>query len=625
MKRNIIFGLMAATIVMGCTDMLTQMPSDKISTENMWTSPSLAEKGMAGIYKHFYITDFSDNKGNIQINKQTTGYNRIGIEAVGFTTDYNAGFYKPASLSESTKKASDKQLTFEWKFGYSLIHAANDAIANLQKAGLDSKTFDKYMCEARFIRAWAYHRLNTLFLGVPLYESPVNNDDCTKGQAEPEEIWNFVLSDLKFCIENTNLPACNTSLKADFGRPSKAAAYALRGMVYMWKAALVERNLIQDEMTPLDLYTLADSDFEQVTLCGHGFWEGRYIDFFKPANETHKEMIWAIQFDASAGFCDNFQLAVGAWDTYSGWAQIKPSADFVDSYQNADGTKFAWSQVSGLENWDNMTVAQREVFFLRDGLMSEDWSSERKAAIERVGSDVFNRYYLNEGNQDRIHKAYENRDPRLLQTILPPYDPQDCYVDGINGNKNVIGKQIRHPFRRSDVDGGDIRFNETALPGLYMYRKYVHFLKDEIEGRYWGHTDWPLIRYTDVALQRAEALAHIGSLADAAAIVDQVRSRSNMPSVGVPGKEDLLEAIRYERRVELCVEAVNYFDEIRWGTYKQTKFQGKTEYGGQSWWGCPMTQNMGIWYYDECMWPWSAPLAEIQRNHNLSRREGWSY
>ena len=90
-------------------------------------------------------------------------------------------------------------------------------------------------------------------------------------------------------------------------------------------------------------------------------------------------------------------------------------------------------------------------------------------------------------------------------------------------------------------------------------------------------------------------------------------------------EQDLLEAIRYERRVELCVEAVNYFDEIRWGTYKQTKFQGKTEYGGQSWWGCPMTQNMGIWYYDECMWPWSAPLAEIQRNHNLTRRPGWSY
>ena len=34
------------------------------------------------------------------------------------------------------------------------------------------------------------------------------------------------------------------------------------------------------------------------------------------------------------------------------------------------------------------------------------------------------------------------------------------------------------------------------------------------------------------------------------------------------------ERIRYERRVELCLESINYFDEIRWGTYKETKFQG---------------------------------------------------
>ena len=143
----------------------------------------------------------------------------------------------------------------------------------------------------------------------------------------------------------------------------------------MWKAALVERGLIQDEKEPLDLYALAASDFEQVSLCGHGLWEGRYIDFFKPANETHKEMIWAIQFDPSAGFCDNFQLAVGAWDTYSGWAHIKPSADFVDSYQNADGTKFAWSQVPGLEK------VRKSV---ESGILHEGFSDPRGEVVRDV-------------------------------------------------------------------------------------------------------------------------------------------------------------------------------------------------------------------------------------------------
>ncbi len=34
------------------------------------------------------------------------------------------------------------------------------------------------------------------------------------------------------------------------------------------------------------------------------------------------------------------------------------------------------------------------------------------------------------------------------------------------------------------------------------------------------------------------------------------------------------EAVRYERRVEFPVEAVNFFDEVRWGTYKETKSPG---------------------------------------------------
>ena len=49
-------------------------------------------------------------------------------------------------------------------------------------------------------------------------------------------------------------------------------------------------------------------------------------------------------------------------------------------------------------------------------------------------------------------------------------------------------------------------------------------------------------------------------------------------SVPMPGmKYDLdamREAVRYERRVEFPVEAVNFFDEVRWGTYKETKSPG---------------------------------------------------
>ncbi len=144
-----------------------------------------------------------------------------------------------------------------------------------------------------------------------------------------------------------------------------------------------------------------------------------------------------------------------------------------------------------------------------------------------------------------------------------------------------------------------------------------------MDDREYGGTDWPIIRFTQIQLQRAEALAHLGKLPEAKALVDEIRSRAGMPPVTATTVKDMLEAIRYESRVELCQEGVNYFEEIRWGTYQQSKFQGKYVHCGMNLWS-----KRGYeydWYYVEEMWPWSAPLAEIQRNQNLKKRQGWVY
>ena len=98
-----------------------------------------------------------------------------------------------------------------------------------------------------------------------------------------------------------------------------------------------------------------------------------------------------------------------------------------------------------------------------------------------------------------------------------------------------------------------------------------------------------MIRYTDVLLQYAEALAQTDQMGEAIRLVNKVRTRAHMPaltegwkrSVRSERKEDMLERIRYERRVEFCLEGINFFDEVRWGTYKETKFQGKDINGGK--------------------------------------------
>ena len=601
--KNIALGAIVLTASAACSDMLNTSPSNQISSGNMWTTPELARKGMNGIYETFY--NRLQSKGTQLRHENADGLNKYGIEALGFCTDYYSNNYPVQLLYSEAKRANDFQISFEWKFCYTIVHAANDAITNLGKAGLDTQTYERYLCEAHFLRAWAYSRLNKFFQGVPLYLEPVTNDNCTKTQSTADEIWKTVIDDCTYCVDNEYFQ--DNTITSDLGRPSKGAAYALRGMAYMW----------------MKEYSSAVSDFEAVERCGYSMWQGKYIDFFTAENEHSPEMIFAIQYDEESGYSDNIEQALGARDTYGGWTEVKPAADFVDYYENADGSKFDWSKVPGLEDWNSLTAKQRAVFFCRDGLNSnKSLSSQKTQAIKVCGEDIFNRYYIDNGNEARVKAAYDNRDPRLKQTIVTPYEPVDCYTPNYNGDENMIGKALRWPLYKQGTSGGDFWLDKRTS-GYYCYKKYVRFLKGEIIDRSRCYTDFPLIRYTDVLLQRAEALIELNRLDEAKTLIDLVRGRAGMPEITLGSQDQMRDAVRYERRVEFPVEAVNYFDEVRWGTYKLSKFQGKDVHGGQSWWGDDTVEY--AWYWNDCIWPWPAPQGEVQRNPDLKTREGWVY
>ena len=643
MKRifNIIITGVALLSTVSCADMLNTAPADQIASGNMWTSPELAAKGMNGLYETFF--NRKQNKGTQVRSENLDGLNKYGIEGLGFCTDYYANNYPIYLLYNETKRANDWQINHEWQFVYTIIHAANDAIANLGKAGLDEATYQRYICEAKFLRAWAYYRANMFWQGVPIYLEPVSNAQCTRVQSSAEDVWNVVITDLNDCINNQYMP--DNTLTENYGRPSKGAAYALRGMAYMWMArgsqgymarwsdiddpGIIDPSVGVEPLHP-EYFDNAIADFSKVSECGYDLWDDgtseSYINFFTAANEKDNEMIFSIQYDEAAGFADNIQQAVGSRDTYGGWSEVKPSADFVDYYQNIDGTPFSWSEWAeeqGIEGWDGLTEKQRAVFFCRDGLNSNSsLASQKTQAIGVCGQDIFDRYYLDEGNEDRIRTAYDNRDPRLKQTIVTPYEPVDCYTPNYANDENMIGKELRWPLYQQGTNYGDFWLDKRTS-AYYNYRKYVRFLKGELIDRQRCYTDFPLIRYTDVQLQWAEALIERDQFQEAANKINDVRRRAGMPDIQVGSKEQMREAVRYERRVEFPVEAVNFFDENRWGTYRQTKFQNQDIHGGQNWWGDNTVEY--AWYWQDNLWPWSIPMAEHQRNPEMRTSPGWIY
>ncbi|MCC2546995.1 RagB/SusD family nutrient uptake outer membrane protein [Hymenobacter sp. BT175] len=120
----------------------------------------------------------------------------------------------------------------------------------------------------------------------------------------------------------------------------------------------------------------------------------------------------------------------------------------------------------------------------------------------------------------------------------------------------------------------------------------------------------PIVRYSEVLLNRAEGLAQTDAGVSAAAIVllNQVRRRSlpNVPAyadytaASFANKQALIDAILFERRLELAFEGHRYYDLMR---YKRNS--SRVNYGS-----------------DKAIFP--IPQIDTQQNPNLTQNPGYN-
>ena len=76
--------------------------------------------------------------------------------------------------------------------------------------------------------------------------------------------------------------------------------------------------------------------------------------------------------------------------------------------------------------------------------------------------------------------------------------------------------------------------------------------------------DFPVLRYADVLLMKAEALNELGRTSEAEIPLNEVRNRTGLPNVsGGLAKEAFRKKVLHERRMELAFEGQRWFDLIR--------------------------------------------------------------
>lgn len=615
-----------------CTDILDTAPTNKLSSGTMWTTEESVDQGVIGVY---YSLQRPVPGSGIIGASNNIGY--YAYEAFGMT---GQGEYEIRNLFASSVKPDNSVFSFTWKWLYDGVHRANAAINGIQSAPIMEEKKARLVAECKVLRAFFYDRLNILFgnngLGVPLYTEPVDPADCNKPQSPEADVWAQVVQDLTDAINEPTLP--NNQINGE-GRVSKGAAYALRGKAY----------LITKE------YDKAVADFAKVGECGYGLYSD-YKQLFKEDQERCKEMILSVQYiEDPTGygtglqkFCAAFQQ--GAADSRGCWTDLQVTPALVNLYEvivDANTVKpFSWSDY--IPEWDEVSALgtpNRKVFFMRDSLVN---GSGIKTGATRVSANVkteLNKLHVNvrplyipEGNEARLKAAYANRDPRLAYNVVTPY----ADFEGVNSNSTAAAMYTY----RWPVAGKYYADQATAEPKLnpglvgyytsghcnaqaefkYIRRKFVgeglEFLRREQ-----NPIDEPIIRYADVLLMWAEALVEKPSpdLAGAKAKVKEVRDRAGVPTMDASFSDQVTARnyIRDERRRELVGEGVNFFDEMRWRTLKETKFSEKV--AQHAWGGTESTGNTTYDWIGDQWYTWPVPKAETELNTNLTRTPGWAY
>ena len=146
--------------------------------------------------------------------------------------------------------------------------------------------------------------------------------------------------------------------------------------------------------------------------------------------------------------------------------------------------------------------------------------------------------------------------PNPLSMLLKPMTPRRKLTVAAN-NEDYFGMVYKNSFSST----------------RYSPRKYLQ-ADSTVTQKADGDINYTAIRFAEVLLWEAEALAELGRVPEGGIPLETVRARARLhainpatalPRITTTDKTAMIDAIRHERQVELGFEMHRYFDLVRWG------------------------------------------------------------
>jgi starch-binding outer membrane protein, SusD/RagB family len=518
MKKFGYLFITAALLLSGCEDLLEVEPKTQKTSENFPQTADDAKQMMAGIY-----TTMNNEQRNCDMSHlfvcEIASDDKLGG---GGVNDIKAQGYE-AFLS------SDPEMLYHtWEVSYEGIHRANFAVENIDLIGdnvVKPELKDQYRGEAKFLRAFFYFRLTTLFGEVPLKTSTIPLTKIENTAADL--IYAQIASDLKDAIDLLpNVPYTST----ETGRVTRWAAQALMARVWLFYTGFYQKTSL-----PLNGGgSVAKSDVTG--------WLGDCIQNSKHNLANNFLELWPYTNSLTVNdyeYTKKYMADTGKSLTYaSDNAARNPETVFALQFSNfAD-----WDIRRGYGNMYQLFFALRGLQNLENTYpFAGGWgqgNSIPKALIDQWQAD--------EPNDIRLWASVID-----IEAELPKYSKGqwDFVLESRYWGKKYNGVTARSP------EDGKLK-NDY---GVIMYKN-----KDNNQ---LSHTDdLVFIRFADVLLMMSE-------LTEDAQYMNLVRNR-----VGLDPVTYSLVNLQKERRYELAFEGLRWNDMRRWGS-AYTKAALETQIG----------------------------------------------
>ncbi len=447
-----------------------------------------------------------------------------------------------------------------WTTGYGLIRRLNEALKAIDdyKANFTAQESARLRAEVLFFRSLVQFNMMKVHasqkddLGIILYKdiSEQTIEKKNTARSSLSQCWDAIYEDLDYAC--SKLPEPSSAL----GRVHKYAAYALQARAMLYAAR----------------YDKALQAVEAIESSGLYGYIASYDDIFKDLSNS--EVIWGVayssatvthSFDQKYSMPGDYCLSGSKGSGYAG-----PTQEFVDAFDNADGSAFDPADFS-----------------------------RRYVTDENVGS----------------------RDPRLRSSVL--YNGAEwkgrkleCYEGGED--------QKYMPYGATKSPG-------NTVTGYYMRKLLDETNRDYVlNGSY---QPWPEFRYAEMELIKAECLAYKEEWGASREVISSLRKvrfgRDDVRTEEFSTFEKALDVILHERMIELCYEGHRFWDLRRTGRAREV-LDGK-KYTGVLWKKTSsgtfkaesVSADMSAHRYPERFDRFPIPQTEIKNNTQARQNSDW--